>query len=240
MTTLFLIADAAGAVCHGPAAWSAYDFGRRMQELLDAHNAALPEEPPLSEPWAPPEPPDPLPEDWVPPEPPEPEPWAPSTRVGNVALGAAPPAEVLAWEGCPYRILPCAVLGPYDPATQVLGAPAVDADVAAVAAVDRPLAEVQALRVGEAKAEAGRRILERYPTWKQNNMNMQATRLHNVLLRGGAWTAVQAGEAAALEQAGDWIISVRAASNAIEAWIADPSRTVADLRSMAGAPGWPE
>lgn len=239
-TDLYVIVDAAGSVLHGPAAWSAFDFGRRMQELLDAHNAALPPEPPPPEPWTPPPPPDPLPDDWTPPEPPEPEPWTPSTRVGSVALGSAAPAAALAWDGVPFRVLPCAVPADFDRETQVLGVPVVDGDAASVAPVDKPLAEVQALRVGQIKAEAGRRIIERFPMWKQSNMNMRANHLNDIRLDGGAWTAEEAAEAAELRASGAWIRAVREASDQIEAWVRAEGRSVSDLRTMAGAPAWPE
>ncbi|MCW5727256.1 hypothetical protein [Parvibaculum sp.] len=64
------------------------------------------------------------------------------------------------------------------------------------------------------RGEARRRILAIYPEWRQ--MNMTDRRVE--LLRAGEanWTEGEAGEAAALQAAWDWIKAVRAASNAME------------------------
>lgn len=65
------------------------------------------------------------------------------------------------------------------------------------------------------KAEAGRRILERFPEWKQANMRARSVEL----IRKGEqnWTTEEAQEAAAIQSAWDWVKAVREASNVIEA-----------------------
>lgn len=65
------------------------------------------------------------------------------------------------------------------------------------------------------KAEAGRRILERFPEWKQANMTARSVEL----IRKGEqnWTTEEAQEAAAIQSARDWVKAVREASNVIEA-----------------------
>lgn len=58
------------------------------------------------------------------------------------------------WPGCPFRVLPCAIVGDYDPDTQALGAPVVEGDSATVAAVDKPLEAVRAWAVARIDREA--------------------------------------------------------------------------------------
>jgi hypothetical protein len=70
---------------------------------------------------------------------------------------------------------------------------------------------------GQVKAEARRRILARFPEWRQANMTAQGVELLNIRVAVGSWTQAQAQEAAALFAAWDWIKAVRAASDAIEA-----------------------
>lgn len=73
----------------------------------------------------------------------------------------------------------------------------------------------QAARPDRIRDEAARRILARYPIWRQMNMTARGVDL----MRKGeaAWQPAEAAEAAALQGAWDWIKAVRAASNAIEA-----------------------
>lgn len=66
------------------------------------------------------------------------------------------------------------------------------------------------------KAEAARRILARYPEWKQRNMTARGVDLLSRRLVAGAWTDAEAAEASALQVAWDWIKSVRATSDALE------------------------
>lgn len=70
---------------------------------------------------------------------------------------------------------------------------------------------------GEVKDEARRRILERFPEWKQQNMTARGVELQDIRREKGTWTIEEAAEAAALREAWAWIRAVRAASNAIEA-----------------------
>jgi len=64
------------------------------------------------------------------------------------------------------------------------------------------------------KAEAGRRILERFPEWKQANMTARSVEL----IRKGEqnWTTEEAQEAAAIQSAWDWVKDVQTASDALE------------------------
>ena len=78
-------------------------------------------------------------------------------------------------------------------------------------AARRPL-EKQLMAV---KKEARRRILARYPDWKQANMTARGVELVN-LKTERAWSAEEQAEADALQAAWDWVKSVRSASNAIE------------------------
>lgn len=77
----------------------------------------------------------------------------------------------------------------------------------------RPDAEIAVL----VKLEARRRILERFPEWKQANMTARGVELQDVWRRVGSWTTGEQSEADALAAAWDWIKAVRAASDAIEA-----------------------
>lgn len=76
----------------------------------------------------------------------------------------------------------------------------------------RPDAEIAVL----VKLEARRRILERFPEWKQTNMTARGVELQDVWRRVGSWTINEQAEADALAAAWDWIKAVRAASDAIE------------------------
>jgi len=163
-------------------------------------------------------------------------------EIGSVAVGVEAPTSAQTWEGCPFRVLPCLILGGYDPATQVLGVPVVNGDVATVAAVDKPLAEVQALRIGETKSEARRRILAIAPEWKQANLTARAAELTLLFpgVKGVEFEEPYRSEYMAGQAIWDQIKVLREASNVREAWIVAKGRTVADLRSMANAPGWAE
>lgn len=84
------------------------------------------------------------------------------------------------------------------------------------------------------KREAGQRILDAYPDWKQRNMNMRATELQEIRLEGGTLTAEQQAEADALKTAAAWITSVREASNLIEQDLG--SMTISEMQAD---PRWP-
>ena len=82
-------------------------------------------------------------------------------------------------------------------------------------------------------AETRRRITQRFPDWKQANMTARGVELLNIRVAVGSWTAPQAQEAAELGAAWDWIKTVRAASDAIEALAPIPADFASDTR-------WPE
>jgi hypothetical protein len=68
----------------------------------------------------------------------------------------------------------------------------------------------------QVKAEAARRILARFPEWKQTNMLARGLELQHAYTERD-WTAEEQADADAMQAAWDWIKAVRAASNAIEA-----------------------
>jgi len=80
------------------------------------------------------------------------------------------------------------------------------------------------------KAEARRRILDRFPDWKQTNMTARGVELQDIWRRNGAWTAQEQAEADALALAWAWIKAVREASNVIEALPDVPEDFDADSR----------
>ncbi len=65
------------------------------------------------------------------------------------------------------------------------------------------------------KNEARRRILARYPDWKQANMTARGVELVHLKTRR-PWTAEEQAEADALQAAWDWVKAVRSASDVIE------------------------
>lgn len=73
-----------------------------------------------------------------------------------------------------------------------------------------------AVDLQEIKKEASKRILARYPDWKQRNMTARGVELVFTLVKKG-WTKEEEAEAAELQAAWDEIKAVRAASDALEA-----------------------
>lgn len=67
------------------------------------------------------------------------------------------------------------------------------------------------------KAEARRRILDRFPDWRQVNMTARGVELQDIWRRNGKWTVEEQAESDALSAAWGWIKSVRMASDAVEA-----------------------
>lgn len=67
------------------------------------------------------------------------------------------------------------------------------------------------------KTECGRRIYTPFPQWKQANLTARATELVNLKIVNGSLSPEEAAEFAALQDVWDWIKSVRAASDALEA-----------------------
>lgn len=84
--------------------------------------------------------------------------------------------------------------------------------------VAKPLA-VQRVAV---KEEARRRILARFPDWKQTNMTARGVDLQDLWRRNAKWTETEQAEADALSAAWAWIKAIRAASDVIEALDAVP------------------
>jgi len=77
------------------------------------------------------------------------------------------------------------------------------------------------------KGEAYRRIVARYPEWRQANMTARGVELQDIWRRNGAWSAAEQSEADILTAAWAWIKAVRTASDAIEA-ISPPPADFAD------------
>lgn len=99
------------------------------------------------------------------------------------------------------------------------------------------VANLYAGRIADVKAEASRRILARFPTWKQANMNMRATELVDIRL-GRELTTEETAERDALLGAAAWIKAVRTASDDIEAALPDDAEGLSAF-SAAAADGWP-
>lgn len=76
----------------------------------------------------------------------------------------------------------------------------------------RSLGEQQAA----VKAHARKRILRRFPEWKQTNMTARGVELQDVWRRSEAWTEGEEAEAAALQSAWEWIKGVRTTSDLVE------------------------
>jgi hypothetical protein len=96
---------------------------------------------------------------------------------------------------------------------------------------------LRSAKLESVKVEARRRILARWPEWKQLNMNARATQLTRIRL-DRPWTEAEAAEAAALEGAWAWIVQVRAASDAIEATVPTDAAGI-EAFNPATAEGWP-
>ena len=66
------------------------------------------------------------------------------------------------------------------------------------------------------KAEASRRILAKYPDWKQRNLTARGVELLNIKILNGKWSDDEAKEASVLQSIWDLIKQVRANSNKLE------------------------
>ena len=86
-----------------------------------------------------------------------------------------------------------------------------------------------AVKPADIKREAQRRILARYPLWRQINMMAQLSKLQNAQIL----SAEEMADEAAIAAAFDWIEAVRAASGQIE--LAPP----ASLEELKSDPRWP-
>lgn len=120
---------------------------------------------------------------------------------------------------------------PYDKTTwQINFAPeATEAQRRAARAVVEVF-DPNAVTVAAVKNEARRRIVARYPEWKQANMTARGVELTLVLASGGQWSPGEQAEATALRAAWDWIKKARAASDALEAMSPIPQDYAADAR----------
>jgi hypothetical protein len=109
-----------------------------------------------------------------------------------------------------------------------------DRDQPTLDAVLAKQAELEAkARIDAVKAEARRRITQRFPDWKQANMTARGVELTFKLAQGQSLDAPEAAEVAALQAAWAWIKNVRSASDAIEALAPIPEDFASDIR-------WPE
>lgn len=84
----------------------------------------------------------------------------------------------------------------------------------------------RATLIAEVKAEAGNRIVQTVPLWRQNNMQARATEIQEKRLAlleaggGGDLTDDEKAEVAAMQAVWGWIKATRAHSDALEAEIA--------------------
>ena len=99
---------------------------------------------------------------------------------------------------------------------------------AAQAVVDNT--DPQTVIADDVEAEAQRRILARYPDWKQRNMTARGVELTFKVAQGEALAAGETDEIAALQAAWGWIKAVRAASDTLEALDPIPADFAEDAR----------
>lgn len=161
-----------------------------------------------------------------------------ATTIGRVACSQAWLAGLTDDEVAEQGLVRAEIAG--SPPVLGLGHPPDLADVDGVPTwewSDAGIESLRACRIGEVKAEAGRRILERYPTWKQANMNMRATELVDIRL-DRELTEDETAERAAMLSAAAWIKEVRAASDVIEASLPDDAEGLCAFIA-ATADGWP-
>lgn len=97
-----------------------------------------------------------------------------------------------------------------EPVLDAAGDPVIDTPALAPVVVAEYVPDANAIR-----AEARRRILARYPEWRQQNMTARAVELVDKGVDN--LTSEEAAERAAIAAAWEWIKSVRAASNDLEA-----------------------
>lgn len=107
-------------------------------------------------------------------------------------------------------------------------APEATAEQRGAAAVTLGAFDPDAVPPNYVKVEARRRILLRFPEWKQANMTARGVELTLVLASGGQWSPQEQAEADALQGAWDWIKQVRVASDALEAASPIPTDYTAD------------
>lgn len=83
-------------------------------------------------------------------------------------------------------------------------------------------ASEEAERIATIKAEASRRITEKYPEWKQRNMLARSLELTNKVAMTGTLDQDEQDEVAAMKVVWSWISDVRNVSNIAEAAGAQP------------------
>lgn len=96
--------------------------------------------------------------------------------------------------------------------------------------VERLTIDAQKLAV---KTEAQKRIYQRIPQWKQNNLTARGVELQDIWRENGTWTPEEQAEADAIKALWAWVKEVRTASDVIEALDPIPHDYAADER-------WPE
>lgn len=128
----------------------------------------------------------------------------------------------------------------YDPATQVqegptqtIGRRAVTVAYTVRAKTPEEIAGMRAAKMAQIKAEARRRILRRFPEWKQANMTARGVELTNIR-HSRAWTAEERAESDALANAWTGIKAVRTRSDELEASIPDNAAGIAAFDPAAG------
>ncbi len=96
-----------------------------------------------------------------------------------------------------------------------------------------------ARKVGETKAEAGRRINARMPEWKQRNYLAYSLEVTRKVQAGETPTAEENATIAFIE--GEWAFAkaVRAASDVIEAQVQAMTDAEAGAFDVAASPEWP-
>jgi hypothetical protein len=100
----------------------------------------------------------------------------------------------------------------------------------------RTLAEAQAERIAQIKAEAGARILSRWPDWMQRNALARGAELAMAQATRGHLTPAEGVDAAALTSMWSAIQAIRKASDAAEAAVMEAD-TNEEADAVAAA--WP-
>lgn len=150
---------------------------------------------------------------------------------GVAGIEYNPPRRVFAHDGNGNQValsIPASVLDGYIAKEATYAAAAAQRATDAAAALESAPATVAAV-----KQEAGRRINAAWPEWKQRNITARGTELVRIRL-DRAWTAEEQTEADAVQAVWDWVKSVRAASDAIEA-----DTATLTLSAMRGDSRWP-
>lgn len=96
--------------------------------------------------------------------------------------------------------------------------------------------EAQAAAITGYKGEACRRIIDRWPDYKQRNMTARGLELTRKRVAGATLTADETAEEAAIQAAWDWIKQVRTAENIATA-AALAATTFEGVAAVV--PGWP-